>query len=190
MNISIHSCKYCKWAYKIIWNCAINIASCFVWEGIKDIWGLGVSLGSDFNLPWNWSYNIAIYVQIPKFENWITWFMGTCISYKWCLKNPSTCKYECNQTQGGGRIGDRPVYRKWSVYTYINIKIQWNKVWSTAVPNNSRHDDGTLHVEAGLMMVFPSKSYFGYKKTKPFNCSSCVCANCLCKEVCLCVVSI
>lgn len=120
MNISIHSCKYCKWAYKIIWNCAINIASCFVWEGIKDIWGLGVSLGSDFNLPWNWSYNIAIYVQIPKFENWITWFMGTCISYKWCLKNPSTCKYECNQTQGGGRIGDRPVYRKWSVYTHIN----------------------------------------------------------------------
>lgn len=50
-------------------------------------------------------------------------------------------------------------------FTLILTKIQWNKVWSTAVPNNSRHDDGTLHVEAGLMMVFPSKSYFGYKKT-------------------------
>lgn len=132
--------------------------------------------------------------NIPVCTNTKIWKLNHLVHgymyYKWCLKNPSTCKYECNQTQGGGRIGDRPVYRKWSVYTHINIKIQWNKVWSTAVPNNSRHDDGTLHVEAGLMMVFPSKSYFGYKKTKPFNWSSCVCANCLCKEVCLCVVSI
>lgn len=107
--------------------------------------------------------------NIPVCTNTKIWKLNHLVHgymyYKWCLKNPSTCKYECNQTQGGGRIGDRPVYRKWSVYTHINIKIQWNKVWSTAVPNNSRHDDGTLHVEAGLMMVFPSKSYFGYKKT-------------------------
>lgn len=68
------------------------------------------------------------------------------------------------QTQSGGRIGE------------CNMEFQWNKVWSTAVPNNSLHDDGTLQVEAGFMMVFPSKSYLGYKKTKSVNWSLlCLC---------------
>lgn len=55
-----------------------------------------MSVGSDFNLLRNCSFNIATYVhvQIPKTDNWIAWFMGTYIFSKWCLKNPR--KYECN----------------------------------------------------------------------------------------------
>lgn len=139
---------------------------------------MGVSLRSDFNLLRNCSFNIAIYVQIPKTDNWIAWFTGTYIFSKWCLKNPR--KYECNHW-------NTRWWQDWGVVSLqgrgqFTLKIQWNKVWSTAVPNNSRHDDGTLQVEAGLMMVFPSKSYLGYKKTKPVSWSSCVCTDCLCKK--------
>lgn len=64
----------------ITWNCAINLTSqCFVCKGIKNNWGVGVSLRSDFNLLRNCSFNIAIYVQIPKTDNWIAWFTGTYI---------------------------------------------------------------------------------------------------------------
>lgn len=53
--------------------------------------------------------------------------------------------------------------------------VQWNNVWSTTVPNNSLQEEGIFHVLAGFIIVFPSKSYFGWKRKVNTSCSYCWC---------------
>lgn len=62
-----------------------------------------------------------------------------------------------------------------TVTIVMYCEVQWNNVWSTTVPNNSLQEEGIFQVLAGFIIVFPSKSYFGWNRKVNTSCSYCWC---------------